>query len=252
MRNLSISLTVLFLILISFRSDRLMYVNDGFETDSLSNIWSSDKFLPGALRFQTKYVRSGYKAAMLTLHPGDQIEEEKGTILERAELKESKKLYSVENSVYEYSFSILLPPDFPVVPTRLVVAQWKHDCKSGDCNPSNPVIALRYSSGVFYITLQTGPKQITLFTQEETILNQWLDFKFRIKFSRMQDGSIKAWLNGKQIIDYMGLTAYSQTYGYPIPGVFYFKMGLYRDHLDQPMTIYFDDYAKKQIPAIGN
>ena len=78
MRNLSISLTVLFLILISFRSDRLMYVNDGFETDSLSNIWSSDKFLPGALRFQTKYVRSGYKAAMLTLHSGDQIEEGKG------------------------------------------------------------------------------------------------------------------------------------------------------------------------------
>jgi hypothetical protein len=240
----------LFLILIACKPARFMNVKDGFESDSLSNIWTDDKFLPGALSFQSKYVRSGNKAALLILYPGDQIDEEKGTILERAELKETKKLVSTENSIYEYSFSILLPPDFPLVATRLVIAQWKQDCQSGDCKPDNPVIALRYVSGKFFITLQTEPKPITLFTREDSILNQWLDFKFRIRFSRMQDGAIKAWLNGNQIIDYKGITAYSQDYGYPIPGKFYFKMGLYRDHMDQAMTIYIDDYAKKQIPDL--
>jgi hypothetical protein len=235
---------------IACNPDRLSNVNDGFDSDSLSKIWTSDKFLPGSLNFQTKYVRSGSKAAMLTLQPGDQIEEEKGTILERAELKESKKLYAIENSIYEYSFSILLPPDFPIVPSRLVIAQWKQDCPSGDCDPGSPVIALRFVSGKFYVTLQTEPKQITLFSQDETIVNQWLDFKFQIKFSGKQDGAIKAWLNAKQIIDYKGITAYSQTYGYPIHDVFYFKMGLYRDHMDQPMTIYLDDYKKNQIPNL--
>jgi hypothetical protein len=47
-----------------------------------------------------------------------------------------------------------------------------------------------------------------------------MDFKFQVRFSRMLDGVIKAWLNGKQIIEYKGETAYTQNYGYPIPGVF--------------------------------
>jgi hypothetical protein len=248
MRNFCIIFLLILCISIACKPDRLPIISDGFESTSLSKIWTSDKFLPGALGFQSQYVRSGNKAAMLILHPGDQIEEEKGTILERAEVKESKKLFSLENSIYEYSFSILLPPDFPIVPTRLVIAQWKQDCKSGNCDPNSPVIALRYVSGKFYITLQTEPKQITLFSQKETILNKWMDFKFQVRFSRSQDGGIKAWLSGKQIVNYKGTTAYAQNYGYPIPGVFYFKMGLYRDHMDQPMTIYFDDYSKRQIP----
>jgi len=83
--------------------------------------WLFERSAPyQALGFQSQYVHSGKKAAMLVLQPGDQIDEEKGTILERAELKESKKLSALENSTYEYSFFILLPHDFPIVPTRLV------------------------------------------------------------------------------------------------------------------------------------
>jgi hypothetical protein len=250
MKILTVSLTIIFLIQVACKPDRSAIVYDGFETDSLSNVWTNDKFIPGALRFQSDYVRSGSKAAMLTLRSGDQIEEEKGSILERAELKEAKRLISMENSVYEYSFSIFLPPDFPIVPTRLVIAQWKQDCKSDNCDPDNPVIALRYVSGKFFITLQTEPELSLLYSREDSILNRWLDFKFRIKFSRTRNGNIKVWLNSQQIIDYKGITAYPETYGYPPDGVFYFKMGLYRDHIDKSMTIYIDDYKKSQIPGL--
>jgi len=241
--------TVLLIIsvyLFACKSNKLSDITDSFETSTLRNIWTR-KFIPGALSFQSDYVRSGKKAAMIIMHPGDQIDEEKGTILERAEIKESKRFFSTENSNYEYSFSILLPPDFPIVPTRLVLAQWKQNCQSGDCIPDNPVITLRYESGEFFITLQVGPEKTILYSQKESILNHWLDFRFQIRFSREPNGKIKAWLNGKQIIDFEGITAYSKTFGYPAPGKFYFKIGLYRDKMDQSMTIYFDDYKKSQI-----
>lgn len=235
----------------SCSSGKLSKISDNFESDSLSQIWTADKFIPGALEIQSAYVRSGEKAAKLILHQGDQIEEEIGTNLERAELREPKKLMSVEHKNYSYSFSIFLPDDFPVVPTRLVIAQWKQNCQSGNCDPNNPVIALRYESGEFRITLQSGPEKQILFSHKGDIRNRWMDFKFCIRFSRKEDGQILAWLNKNKIIDFKGVTAYAQSYGYPEPGNFYFKIGLYRDQMIQPMTIYIDNYVKQEIKGIN-
>jgi hypothetical protein len=233
----------------SCQSDKTAPVKDSFESDSVSSIWRKDKYIKGALEIQSARVRSGQKAVKLTLKPGDQISEEKGTIYERAELREPKELMSVEHQKYSYSFSLLLPGDFPIVPTRLVIAQWKQNCEDENCDPNNPVIALRFESGVFRITLQTGPERTTLYSRTETVLDKWQDFRFSIRFSRSVDGQIQAWLNNKEIIDYKGVTAYSEEYGYPHPGNFYFKFGLYRDQMDQPMIIYIDDYLKQQLKA---
>ena len=48
---------------------------------------------------------------------------------------------------------------------------------------------------------------------------------------------------------YAGATAYAETSGYRKNGVFYFKMGLYRDRMAQPMTAYFDEYRKRLLRA---
>jgi len=238
---------ILLIILPAWQSSRQVDVADGFETGTVSSIWGTWRFLPGAVEFQSACVRSGKRAIEITLRPGDQMADEKTTVLERAELTESSKLVSLEDSAYEYSFSLFLPRDFPVVPTRLVIAQWKQYCASGDCAIDNPVIALRYESGEFRVTLKTQPKTVTLYSQSEDIRGQWLDFRFRICFSRTRNGHVSASLNNRRIIDYTGTTAYSEDYGYPAPGYFYFKMGLYRDHMELPMTIYIDDYRKEQI-----
>jgi len=248
MRIAVILVNVLLLSLNAFsQSIRLKDIRDDFESDSLSSSWTNDKFVPGAVEFQSERVRSGKKAVKITLRGGDQIDEEKGSIFERAELKELKKLCSNEDSLYQYSFSLFLPSDFPIVKTRLVIAQWKHNCQSGNCDPDNPVIALRFVSGELCVTLQTGPEKRTLYKVSEDVLNKWMDFKFQIRFTRSQNGIINATLNKKIIIDYKGVTAYTEKYGYPYPGKFYFKMGLYRDRMFQPMTIYFDDYQKQQL-----
>jgi hypothetical protein len=231
---------------------REIEVHDGFESGELSSIWSRWRFLPGDLEMQSERARSGRQSVRITLHPGDQMEDEKGTVLERAELMESPKLAASEEAAYEYSFSLFLPKDFPIVPARLVLAQWKQYCESGSCGIDNPVIALRYESGRLYLSLKTDPRKRTLFSEESEVRGRWLDFRLLVRFSRTRLGRICAWLNGSRIVDYEGVTAYSKEYGYPSPGYFYFKMGLYRDRVDRVMALYIDDYCKKtlrEIPA---
>ena len=60
---------------------------------------------------------------------------------------------------------------------------------------------------------------------------------------------MKVWLGGESIVDYSGSTADAESAatGYPAPGHFYFKMGLYRNVMLQPMTVYIDEYRKRKL-----
>ncbi|MGA2180432.1 MAG: polysaccharide lyase [Verrucomicrobiota bacterium] len=228
-------------------------VYDGFETTSLSKVWDTSRFVPGAVEMQTNIFRAGHGAAKITLHARDTFEAgiNGSRDSERDELMEAKKLTSKENTAYEYSFSMFIPTNFPIVPTRLVIAQWKQNCGGNDnCSDDSPVVAIRYVSGVLKITHQIGRHQTTLFETKDEARGQWLDFKIQTRFSTNETGRVKAWLNGKQVVDYTGVNAYpeNEQTGYTHPSRFYFKMGLYRDLMAEPMTIYIDEYRKKELP----
>lgn len=227
-------------------------VYDGFETASLSKVWDTSRFVPGAVTMQSDVVRSGHGAARIVLHANEKYEVgvNGSRSTERAELMEARTLVSKEGRSYQYSFSMFIPPDFPIVPTRLVIAQWKQYCPGGNCQYDNPVVAVRYVSGALRITLQTGAHAATLYETKEELRNRWLDFKFQIRFSTNANGRILAWLDDKPIVDHSGVSAYpenAQT-GFANPGWFFFKMGLYRDLMAEPMTIYVDEYRKKELP----
>jgi hypothetical protein len=225
-------------------------VYDGFETPGLSNIWSTDRMTKDALKIQSDIVRKGHHAAMITLKPGDIFEAGLGKSKdsERDELREANKLVSVEGKIYEYQFSLFLPDSFPLVPTRLVIAQWKQYCGgNGICSDDSPVMAIRYVSGRLYITIKTDNSTKTVFQTTEELRNQWLDFKFKVRFSRLENGEVNAWLNEKQIINFKGITCYSSKKGYSDKSYFYFKTGLYRDLMSEPMTIYIDEYRKTEL-----
>jgi hypothetical protein len=230
-------------------------VYDGFETSNLSKVWDTDKFVPGAVQMQTDIFRAGHGAAKITVHPHDKFETgiNGSRDSERAELSEARKLISKEDQAYEYSFSMFIPTNFPIVPTRLVIAQWKQTCPGGICDNDTPVVAIRYASGVLKIVHNTGSHQTTLFKTTEELRGRWLDFKFQIRFSTTENGRIRAWLGDKQVVDYRGVNAYPENKqtGYASPSRFYFKMGLYRDVMTEPMTIYIDEYRKKQLPENG-
>jgi len=228
-------------------------VYDGFETARLSKVWDTDRFAPGAVTMQTNIVRAGHGAAQIVLRSRDTFEAGiKGSKdSERDELLEATKLTSKENVAYEYSFSMFMPTNFPVVPTRLVIAQWKQFCGGNDnCSDDSPVVAVRYVSGVLRITHQIGAHPTTLYQTKEELRGRWLDFKFQTRFTTNATGRVKAWLNGKLVVDYTGVNAYPENAatGYPSPSRFYFKMGLYRDLMAEPMTIYIDEYRKRELP----
>lgn len=232
-------------------------VYDGFETSQLSKVWDTDRFVPGAVEMQTNVVRAGHGAAKITVHTHDKFEAgiNGNKDSERAELREGvRKQISKESVPYEFSFSMFIPTNFPIVPTRLVIAQWKQYCpEGGNCQDDSPVVAIRYVSGVLRITHQTGLHPTTLFETKEEVRGKWLDFMFQMRFSTNETGRIKARLNDKMVVDYKGVNAYPENpvTGYPNPSHFYFKMGLYRDEMAEPMTIYIDEYRKKQLPEIG-
>lgn len=218
---------------------------DGFDGPSLSDLWTTRKFVAGALDFQSDVTRAGRGAARLTLRPGDHVPGEEGSSLERAELEEARSQESALDATYRYEFSVFLPPDFPIV-SRLVFAQWKERCLLEDCTPDNPTLAIRYEGGRLLITHQTGETRQTLYETADDIRGRWLDFRFDIRFSRSTAGVIRAWLGNRQLVSYTGVNAYSESGGYG--DRFYFKMGLYRDRLSEPMVIYLDEYRKQRLP----
>ena len=251
MKVLNRKFVSLFLFLIITTSCKTQVnIYDGFEKTELSEIWNKDRITANSFQIQSTIVRRGNSAARITLKSGDVFEAGTGKSksTERDELRESNKLLSVEGKIYEYQFSLFLPDSFPVVPTRLVIAQWKQKCPGdSNCSDDSPVMAIRYISGRLFITLQTDSATKTVYQTTDEIKNKWLDFKFKVRFSRLDNGQAEAWLNEKQIIYFKGATCYSSKKGYTDKSVFYFKMGLYRDLMPEPMTIFIDEYSKKEL-----
>jgi hypothetical protein len=227
-------------------------VQDGFESPSLSNLWETDKIIAADAVLQSRVVRSGHGALQITLHTSDVFEAGRNgdPPSERAELTEAEGLISQQGKRYSFSFSMLIPNDFPLVGKRLIIAQWKQECPRGhSCDDNAPVLAVRYVSGVLSISQTIGAHRVTLWRSSEDPRNKWLDFRFHVCFSPDSNGSIVGHLNDSLVVNYSGPTTYqeNQTTGYPTPSRFYFKMGLYRDTMAEPMTIFIDDYRKELL-----
>jgi hypothetical protein len=228
-------------------------VYDGFESGTLSRVWATDRLAGGAVTMQSGVVRAGRGAARIVLHSGDVFEAgirgSKDT--ERAELAEAERLYSKEDTTYEYTFSMFFPADFPIVPVRLVIAQWKQYCHGQPgCADDSPVVALRYIGGRLLITQNVGRHGTTLFDAAADLRGHWTDFRFQIRFTPGPNGLVRAWIDGRQAVDFTGVNAYPEnsSTGYRGPSLFYFKMGLYRDLMAEPMTVYVDEYRKRRMP----
>jgi hypothetical protein len=228
---------------------RELHVYDGFESAGLGSFWSTGRMVPGSFRVQSDVVRAGRGAGEVTVHSGDRREQasDDGSASERDELMEAWSLLAHIHRTYRYSFSLYLPADFPIVPTRLVLAQWKQLCEWTRCRPDNPLLAIRYQNGELFITREDDRGRSVLYSSKQEMRGRWLDFRFETRFSPGQDGRIDGWLNGEPIAHYQGPTVYQPQRGYPVHGYVYFKTGLYRDEMRQPMTIYVDEYRKDEL-----
>ncbi len=228
-------------------------VYDGFEEPGLSKAWETSRFANGAVRIQGAVVRAGHGAAEVTVRPGDQFEAGLGgnSDSERAELMEARGLVSKERTNYEYAFSMFFPADFPIVSTRLVIAQWKQYCPEGGvCSDDSPVLAIRYMSGVLRVTQDIGKRYTVLCEEKGEFRGRWLDFRVQTRFSSGTDGKVRVWAGDRSVVNFSGVTANAanDSTGYRSPGYYYFKMGLYRNVMSAPMTVYIDEYRKRRLP----
>jgi hypothetical protein len=138
------------------------------------------------------------------------------------------------NSENWYGFSLMLPKDFPIEDNRLVLAQWWALTKEylGEVHRSPP-LQLRYADGRMSVRLRTSDLRVVkdpeayredkLFETRKFQHGIWNDFVFHVKWSFSQDGFIRVWWNGKQVVDYVGRTTYNDDVGPK------FKFGLYRN-----------------------
>ena len=232
-------------------------VYDGFETPALSDLWEHSRLVDSAVVMESQVVRSGHQAVAITVRPGDVFEagQNGNADSERDELLEARALTAREGSSYEQTFSMYFPLDFPIVPTRLVIAQWKQYCGKDDtpCSDESPVLALRYIDGTLLVTQDIDKKHIVLYQDKAEFRGRWLDFKARVRFAPNATGRVKVWLGDKLLVDHKGVTADAETpeTGYASPGHFYFKMGLYRNAMKEPMTVYIDEYRKRALGHDG-
>lgn len=215
-------------------------LRDGFEGDSLASFWlpgnhGSGRYAPGAVVLTGGFARSGRQSARITVREGDIAQfGDSGKPNERAELDSGT--YLVLGQDVWYGFSFLVSPEFPVVDTRLVLAQWKQSGLEG-----SPIVAQRFVAGRHYVTvrdLRTRGSWRATYDLPDIVPGGWNDMVYRVRFSSGEDGVIEVWMNGERVARFDGPTASPKG-----EERFYHKVGLYRDRMSGPMTIHLDNYA---------
>jgi hypothetical protein len=210
-------------------------LKDGFEGKTLADFWlpgnyGSGLYVPGAIKISTNYARSGMYSAEITVHEGDIDAAGDGdTRVERAELDSGH--FALRGREAWYGFSLLVPKDFPIVDDRLVISS----CKQSDV--SRPIVAQRFRNGKHTVTIESQGREKS-YNLPRIRLGQWIDMVYHLRYSTGTDGLVEIWMNGKQVVSYSGPAADPNA-----KNAFYNKIGLYRDRLKVPMTIYYDNYA---------
>jgi len=208
---------------------------DDFEGGSIAPFWLPGDYgtglhVPTAIKISTNFARSGLHSVEITVHEGDiAAPGDAGTTVERAELDSGH--FPLRGQEAWYGFSFLIPKNFPIVNNRLVISS----NKQGDV--PRPLTAQRFRNGRHTFTVESqGQKKE--FNLPKIPLGQWVDMVFQVRFSEDRDGLVNVWMNGKPVAKYSGPLAEP---GYK--NGFYHKIGLYRDRIKQPMTVYFDNYT---------
>lgn len=164
---------------------------------------------------------------------------------ERAELLEAARYWIPFGTDVWYGFSLYLPADFPIVDTRLVVGQWLQLCPDPLLKRlRSPVLAQRYRAGVFHLTLNTDAGRRILWSHEGEIRGRWLDMVYHLRLSTGPRGLVRAWMNGEPIVRYDGRLGYVED-----APLSYFRIGLYRDHLPDSMTVSLAHFRRGTDPG---
>jgi Polysaccharide lyase len=228
-----------FLIAATLARGQDIFLKDDFESATLSSIWTTKKLATNALRHINFPTRTGNGAIEISVFPSAKTEiGGDGQLTERAELREAPDVRLCMGVESWYAFSFFLPADFPIVEDRLVIARWKQSFRD-PTKDRRPMISLRYMGGKLIVTVARDRGKRNLFKETIDLRNQWVDMVFHIIPKSFKDGILQVWRNGQLIVDYKGALGFIDD-----EDEIYFKIGLYRDHIQIPMRIIYDRYRR--------
>jgi len=211
--------------LLSPEINKIINVKDNF-TSFDPKIWSAKKLENDRLVFSNE---NNLPFVTVNLLPGDKTEIGNSGISERSELMEKRDIQLPSETNVWYGFLFKFPKNFQIDYNRLVFAQWKQKIEA----PLPPFLSWRYIDGklIFLVAGENDFRQ--KFSQEIDLRGEVHQAVVNYQLNPDKESFANAWLDGQPFAQYQGKM------GYPIEGdnLTYFKMGLYRDHVDYPSSI---------------
>lgn len=227
---------VLWLLLTACRSADWSY-EDSFEEPRINRYWTTMWWSRDG-GVDDAFAVDGQHSLRVIVQEGDhRLFGKSGQSTERSELNERHR-HKVGQDVW-YAFRVYVPEDFPIQDTRLVMGQWKQTAIFL-WKKHSPAVAQRFRNGRFQITINNDAGREYLYedgtADDPALVGEWTSFVYHIRFDKGDNGRLEVWMNGEQIIDYSGQIGYKDDLN-----TSYFRLGLYRDTMAEPMTVYYDD-----------
>lgn len=125
-----------------------------------------------------------------------------------------------------------------------IFAQWK---QFGNTN--SPFLSLRYINGFLQSKFCHSSNQVKT-NLAPLSSNIWYDISVNYQLNQNQTGHFSIWLDGQKIQTYKGPLGFS-----PNGNAIHFHLGIYRDQLTIPQTLYFDQFCrsvKKPLIVLPN
>lgn len=208
---------------------KIPFFQSGFETESeVKEKFRLDRIEEHAWQITGFEKHFGAKGLKITVDQGDKLADN----TERSELQDPMKISLDEEAWYRIDFKI--PGDFPEIDNRLVIWQLKQSGKE------NALIAMNYRNGKLRLKQTFDHTQINYYQPEKNIKDQWVRIVVHARASHSESGFINVYLDDTRIVKYKGQTAHHNNWEQKT----YFKFGLYRDVIDIPMHMYYDQYRR--------
>jgi hypothetical protein len=167
----------------------------------------------------------------------------------------SIKAKNSEHHWYKYSMYMPSEVDWNYESRTTIVMAQLHGGQYLDCtNQWPPMIKIhRGKSLTVYLRKESttpnsngfiGKCELSAIGQYSTgklEFDRWHDFVYEVKYSKDEDGYVRMWVNGKQIIDYSGTFGYSTFFGSRNHS---FKLGFYTQRtVSSPVISFYDNIA---------
>lgn len=142
-----------------------------------------------------------------------------------------------DGSTWWYGFRTLLPADWERDRENEILAQWKgeRDADLGEASKS-PALALRVRRDELYLTNRWDERPVTPDNRSpnETVwegpleAGRWTEWVVQVRWSFREDGLLRVWKDGRQIVEKRGPNTYNDRRG------MYFKIGVYKAPWSDP------------------